>query len=170
MQCGPDGLFAASAQVAAVAAEAVTVTGDGSLASPFEIGLKLDPTGSNLASQSAAGLLVSPNPHQIVEHGILAGTLPAANAVFYDVFGSYVGTSNSLGHITVPIAQALDGIGAIIPVLGDRPVVHTEMNLDQASVGLGTFDVVVEDADTYGTPISGGSYRINYVVKGWKNP
>ena len=56
LQCGPGGLFAATAQL--VDGDCTDVSGDGSLATPYIVDVEIDPDASNVLTCGASGLLV----------------------------------------------------------------------------------------------------------------
>jgi hypothetical protein len=166
LQCGPDGLFAATAQVEAVD-ESVVVTGDGSLASPWEVGVKVSPAAGNLLQLEPDGLYGLSNPVVIPATALFGGPVPA-DPNYVKICGTLAATTNVAGHIVVPITVTLLGIVTIVYSVGDVPGVITNTSIDFSTVGLTQFDVVFQDDG--GFPIVGGTYRINYEVTGWYAP
>lgn len=164
LECGTDGLFAASAQVEA-ADESVTVTGDGSNATPYEVAAQISELAGNSLSLEDDGLYGGRNPDVLAGSSALFGGAVPADPNWVIESGNYVATTNVAGHIVVPIFVDLLGILSIVYSLNDVPgsvVVHA---IDNSTVALDHFDVVFQD--TAGAPVAFGTFRINYTVIGW---
>lgn len=169
LDCGGDGLFVPKPQLEAADAS-VVVTGDGTVATPHEVAAQVSVMAGNLLQLEADGLYGKANPAVLQGTSTLFGGALPADPHWAIESGTHVGNSDVNGHVTVPIFVDLDGILSILFSVGDRPISHTEANLDMGSVGLSGFDIVFEDAGAYGTPIVAGTFRINYTVIGWYTP
>lgn len=163
--CGVDGLYA-RAPVQTATDESLVITG-GVVEGDYDYAVQISDDAGQGISVRDDGLYARQGVDVVQGSSTLFGGALPADPNWVKEAGTYVGTSDVNGHITVPIFVDLLGILSIVWCIGDRPISHTEANMDMGSVGLSSFDIVVEDAAAYGTPIAGGTYRINYEVTGW---
>lgn len=164
LQCGVDGLFAASAQVEAADAS-VTITGDGSLATPYEVAAAVSAEAGNMLQLEADGLYAKPNPTFLQGTGTLFGGALPADPNWVEEAGTAVLTTDASGFITIPIFVDLLGILTIEFCIGDIPTTPALAYIDMGSVGLASFNI--KFTDPAGAAIAFGAFRINYAVKGW---
>lgn len=184
LQCGPDGLYAATAQVEA-ADESISVTGDGSSATPYEVGVQIAPqTHPDFYGVNVLRLYADPNGGLGVDSWRDADGSLAINAGLLDTDGALAGPgisdpsqafilfqggtqivsldASGNGNVTFPTPYP-NSLISFVPVDGDSDTSAFSISLGAPALGShGVHCEPINPAD----PVASTNVRITYIAMG----